>query len=177
MIPLTVPELRRLLLALAEPRERFAFRLAWSRWRRRHQAVAQRGHRARRARRELSAPSPAAGTQAVVTLLRPPPAVALSEAEWQRIVPLLPPEKPRRGRPAHAHRPLVAAMLWVERTGASWRQIPAEVGPWQRVHNRYRLWRASGLWARILAAVEPPPASGATGPYLATALPQADVAA
>ena len=38
LIPLTVPEVRRLLLALAEPLEQFSFRLAWSRWRRRHQA-------------------------------------------------------------------------------------------------------------------------------------------
>ncbi len=161
MIPLTVPEIRRLLRALQEPPARFGFRLAWSVWRRRHQAVAQRGHRARRAQRH-TATLDAASSSGGVRLLgsAPPlplPSPGLSEAEWQRILPLLPPQTPRVGRPAHPHRPLVETMIWVERTGASWRQIPPHHGPWQRVYNRYRLWRASGLWARISAAVAPVP--------------------
>ena len=49
LIPLTVPEVRRLLLALAERGERRAHRLRWSRWRRAHQARANRCHAARRA--------------------------------------------------------------------------------------------------------------------------------
>jgi transposase len=162
MIPLSTPEVGRLLQAWAEDPAHFGFRLAWSSWRRRHQAVAQRGHVARRARRLAAGPAPGA------PLLPWPPlaasaggpevvSTALSAEEWARILPLLPPEKPARGRPAHAHRPLVAAMLWVERTGASWRQVPEQVGPWHRVYNRYRLWRRSGLWARIVAAVEAQP--------------------
>ena len=51
LLPLTVPEVRRLLVALvwptpAEP----GFVLAWSRWRRRHQARARRAHYQRRER-------------------------------------------------------------------------------------------------------------------------------
>jgi hypothetical protein len=51
MLPLTVPEIRRLLVALiwptlTEPR----LVLAWSRWRRRHQARARRAHYQRRER-------------------------------------------------------------------------------------------------------------------------------
>jgi hypothetical protein len=49
LLPLTVPEVRRLLVALVwtipvQP----AFVLAWSRWRRRHQARARRAHYQRR---------------------------------------------------------------------------------------------------------------------------------
>lgn len=158
MIPLSVPEIRRLLLTLREPPTQFRFRLEWSQWRRHHQATARRGHVARRVRRHATAlglsalarpepqPSSAVALRALVS-------ADLSEAEWARILPLLPPEKSRRGRPAHAHRPLVAAMIWVERTGAAWRQVPPHVGPWQRVYNRYRIWRRSGLWTRIVAAV------------------------
>lgn len=175
MIPLTVPELRRLLRALEEPAARFAFRLAWSHWRRHHQAVAQQGHRARRARRVLPPGGPPAVSPTAAVHPVALPSVELSEADWQRIAPLLPPRKPGRGRPAHPHRPLVAAMLWVERTGASWRQVPAHVGPWHRVYNRYRLWRRSGLWARIVAALEPPPAVPARA-SLAHAPPDAQAA-
>src|SRR4029453_6779259 len=39
LIPLTVPEVRRLLLALAERGERRVHRLRWSVWRRAHQAL------------------------------------------------------------------------------------------------------------------------------------------
>jgi hypothetical protein len=51
LLPLTVPDIRRLLVALAwtipvQP----AFVLAWSRWRRRHQARARRAHYQRRER-------------------------------------------------------------------------------------------------------------------------------
>src|SRR5260370_26811316 len=56
-IELSVAELRRLLQALREPEEQRGKRLWWSRFRRMHQAVAQRCHRARRAR-QAPLPSP-----------------------------------------------------------------------------------------------------------------------
>ncbi len=181
MIPLSVPEIRRLLQAWGEDPARFGWRVAWSHWRRRHQAVAQRGHVARRARQRASGPAPVpdvplgaapALSPAWPDMLSPD----LSAEDWARILPLLPPEKPARGRPAHPHRPLVAAMLWVERTGASWRQVPAQVGPWHRVYNRYRLWRRSGLWARIVAALAPS-STGAARLVLAHGPPATQAAA
>lgn len=48
MIPLTAPEVRRLLMILTLSAEERAFRLCWSRWRRRRQAQARRCHYARR---------------------------------------------------------------------------------------------------------------------------------
>ncbi len=49
LIPLTVPEVRRLLWRLARPPlPPAAFVLAWSHWRRRHQAQARRSHYQRR---------------------------------------------------------------------------------------------------------------------------------
>jgi len=54
LIPLTAPEVRRLLLVLAVPVEQRRFQLHWSRWRRQRQAQARRSHYRRRAQ----APSP-----------------------------------------------------------------------------------------------------------------------
>lgn len=65
MIPLTVLEVRRLLLTLTNTmsaEERW-FRVAWSRWCRRHQAQAQQGHQTRRTRLQLHR---AAGESAVL---------------------------------------------------------------------------------------------------------------
>ena len=142
--------MRRLLLALAEPPERFGFRLAWSRWRRRHQAVARRAHIARRARR----PAPLLVVPPTVSPLPPLRNPDLSEDQWQRLRPLLPPQQPPRGRPNRDHRQMVAAMLWVERTGCSWRRLPSHFGPWQSVYARHQCWRKTGLWTQILTALD-----------------------
>jgi hypothetical protein len=149
LIPLTVPEVRRLLLALNEPSEHFGFRLRWSTWRRHHQAVAQRCHTARRARLHPSAatPPPEAGP-----LMTSP---ELTDDQWARVSPLLPPQRPPIGRPPEDHRTILAGMLWIVRTGATWREFPPTFGPWPTVYSRFRRWRQAGLWQRILAALDP----------------------
>ena len=88
----------------------------------------------------------------------PPPAAALAaarltDAEWRCVEPLLPPQQPVRGRPRHDHRTVLAGILWVVRSSASWRAMPREYGKWETAYQRYRLWRATGLWPRILAAL------------------------
>jgi hypothetical protein len=146
LIPLTVPEVRRLVLALGDAAERRPFRLGWSRWRRAHQAVAARCHAARPER------------QGARSLIRaaPPAAAAsaqLTDAEWHLVQPLLPPQRPARGRPRHDHRTVLAGILWVVRSGASWRALPSECGKWETAYKRYRLWCVTGLWQRILEAL------------------------
>ena len=144
-----MPEVRRLLLALDEPSERFGFRLRWSTWRRHHQAVARRCHTARRAR--LHPPTathlPEAGTFAA--------SPELTDDQSAQVSPLLPPQPPPIGRPPVDHRMILAGMLWVIRTGATWRELPPAFRPWPTVYSRYRRWRKDGLWQRILAALEP----------------------
>ncbi len=67
------------------------------------------------------------------------------------------------------HRPVVAGMLWVERTGATWREVPAQFGPWQTVYTRYRRWRRDGLWQRIIQALQTTaPESAQSGAPLGT---------
>jgi len=52
LIPLTEPEVRRLLIAIVWPRlTTIEQALTWSTWRRRHQATAQRCHYRKRAKR------------------------------------------------------------------------------------------------------------------------------
>jgi transposase len=56
---------------------------------------------------------------------------ALSDPLWQQIAPLLPPQKPPRGRPAVAHRRLLEGLLegllWIMimHRGVPWREMPA----------------------------------------------------
>ncbi len=78
----------------------------------------------------------------------------LTDAEWERLVPLLPPQRPATGRPAKDHRAVLNGILWVLRTGAPWRDLPERYGPWQTVYSRFRRWRQAGVWGRILAALQ-----------------------
>jgi hypothetical protein len=138
-----------LVLAMSEAAEQRPFRLAWSRWRRGHQAVAARCHAARRALHQTTSPPARAA---------PPPAAAeagLTDAEWHLVQPLLPPQKPTTGRPRHDHRTVLAGILWVVRSGASWRAMPTDYGKWETAYQRYRLWCAIGLWPRILVELAP----------------------
>jgi transposase len=133
-----------LLLAVAEPPERFSVRLEWSRFRRHHQAVAKTCHSRRRVRQQ----APDLGGPHIQQVKGSD--LALTEECWKRIVALLPPEKPAIGRPNKDHRTMLAGMFWVIRTGSSWRDLPDEFGPWETVRGRYDRWRKAGIWQQIL---------------------------
>ena len=104
-----MPEVRRLFQAMSESQDQQARRLHWSHFRRQHQARAQRFHRLRRARQ---APVVSADPPAPQRLLGVP---ALTDEHWEQVRLLLPPQKPRTGRPAVDHRLVVEGMLWVVR--------------------------------------------------------------
>ena len=132
---------------MGETADRRPFRLGWSRWRRAHQAVAARCHAAQRALRQASRPPACAAPISVSA------DAGLTDAEWYRIAPVLPPQQPARGRPRHDHRTVLSGILWVARSGASWRAMPTAYGKWETAYKRYRLWCATGLWQRILATL------------------------
>ncbi len=78
----------------------------------------------------------------------------LTDEQWARLQPLLPPQKPERGRPARDHRQMVNAMLWIHATGAQGRDLPERYGPWQSVATRFYRWVAAGVWDALLAALQ-----------------------
>ena len=78
----------------------------------------------------------------------------LTEAQWRRLEPLLPPERPRTGRPNHSHRTILNGILWVLRTGAPWRDLPERYGAVGTVSSRFYRWCAAGIWDQMLAALQ-----------------------
>ena len=78
----------------------------------------------------------------------------LTDAQWERLRPLLPPQKPRTGRPAKDHRLVLDGILWIARTGAPWRDLPPRFGPWQTVASRFYRWHAAGIWDALLATLQ-----------------------
>lgn len=77
----------------------------------------------------------------------------LTDAQWERIEPLVPGKKGDPGRHGEDNRKFVEAVLWIARTGVPWRDLPAEFGVWNSVFRRFSRWGKSGVWSRILAAV------------------------
>ncbi|MDQ4078708.1 MAG: transposase [Chloroflexota bacterium] len=158
MIPLTVPEVRRLLRLLVIPPAQQAFHLQWSWWRRSHQAAARRSHITRRARAPvLAAPSVNAPASAAVPTPRPTattrPLATLTDAQWTRVQPLLP-VPVGIGRPPHDARLVLAGIHWVQQRHAAWRDLPAAFGPWPTIYGRYRQWCRSALWPRLATALQ-----------------------
>jgi transposase len=78
----------------------------------------------------------------------------LTNEQWARLEPLLPPQKPKTGRPAHDHRRIIDGIRWIKRTGAPWRDLPERYGPWQTVASRFYRWQRAGMWQRILERLQ-----------------------
>ena len=78
----------------------------------------------------------------------------LTNAQWARLEPLLPPQKPKTGRINHPHRKVIKGILWILRTGAPWRDLPRRYGKTKTVSSRYYRWRKKGIWQRIFAALQ-----------------------
>jgi len=80
----------------------------------------------------------------------------LTDEEYSLVEPLLPAEDHRggRGRPFLPHRSVLEGILWIHRTGAPWRDLPPAYGKWSTVYERFRRWRAEGLFPQILTALQ-----------------------
>ncbi|WP_055511251.1 IS5 family transposase [Streptomyces aurantiacus] len=77
----------------------------------------------------------------------------LTDAQWQRIEPLL----PGNGRPGGQwadHRRVVNGVLFRARSGMPWPDLPDRYGPWQTVYERHRRWSADGTWKTILQELQ-----------------------
>src|ERR1035437_4590636 len=51
-------------------------------------------------------------------------------------------------RPSRAQR-----HLWVLRSGAPWRDLPKNYGPYTTCYNRFVRWRSPGVWDQIMDAL------------------------
>lgn len=78
----------------------------------------------------------------------------LTDEQWERLKPLLPPQKPKTGRTNLNHRRIINGILWILRTGAPWDDLPRRYGKRGTVSSRYYRWRKAGVWERIFADLQ-----------------------
>ena len=83
----------------------------------------------------------------------------LSDEQWELIAALVS-MRSERGRGSKGGRPatydvrdIVDAILYVNRTGCSWRQLPHDFPPWSGVFFHFQRWAGDGTVERVLAAL------------------------
>jgi transposase len=60
------------------------------------------------------------------------PRHAIKDVDWERIKHLLAGQPGQHGKAAKDNRLFIDAVLWIAKTGAPWRDLPARFGPWTR---------------------------------------------
>ena len=79
----------------------------------------------------------------------------LTDAQWAKIQPLLPPlprRKDGRGRPWAEDRKCLEGILWILRSGARWQDLPDEFPHPSTCWRRLRDWEEQDVWLNIWRA-------------------------
>jgi len=58
-----------------------------------------------------------------------------------------------RGVPRVDDRRVLNGIFWVLRSGAPWRDLPDNFGPYTTCYNRFVRWRCAAIWAKIMNAL------------------------
>jgi transposase len=85
------------------------------------------------------------------------PRLLLSQRQWLRIEPYISGREQDPGATGRDNRRFVEGVLWVLRTGAPWRDLPAYFGRWNSTYQRFRRWCLRGVWWRIVRRLTPEP--------------------
>ena len=74
----------------------------------------------------------------------------LSDEQWERIEGILGFPTSTKGNPRRNLRTMFNGIVWILRTGAPWRDLAKELGPWPTVYKYFREWTANGALQRVL---------------------------
>jgi transposase len=75
----------------------------------------------------------------------------LTDKQWRKIEPLLPTSKPssKGGRPRANERRCFEGILWVLRSGARWKDLPAQYPSPSTCWRRLQEWEEQNVWLSI----------------------------
>ena len=75
----------------------------------------------------------------------------LSEAQFAKIVPLLPSDT--RGKPRVDDRRVISGIVQVLKSGGRWVDAPNAYGPKKTLYNRFVRWAEKGVWSALFEAL------------------------
>src|SRR3954454_9613636 len=78
---------------------------------------------------------------------------ALRDDQWERIRDLLPGRVGHVGGTAADNRLFVEAVLYRDRAGIPWRDLPERFGDWKNIHRRFSRWAESGVWEQVFRSL------------------------
>lgn len=70
----------------------------------------------------------------------------LTDEQWNLLQPLIPPSSHEGRTPFVEPRDIVDAILYVLRSGCSWRMLPHDFPAWQTVYWYFLRWEREGVW-------------------------------
>ena len=80
-----------------------------------------------------------------------PTEIDVPDELWERVEPLIPPDRARTGRPRADDRACLAGIAYALRAGCAWKRVPARqlgvsgVTCWRRLRD----WAAAGVWPAL----------------------------
>ena len=77
------------------------------------------------------------------------PNTRLTEAKWLRIREFLHTEPRVYVKDEAECRKFIEAVVWINRTGAPWRDLPEKFGKSNSVFRRFTRWKGNGVWERM----------------------------
>jgi transposase len=80
--------------------------------------------------------------------------MALTDAEWAMLEPLVEACRPHAKVPPRHLRRTISAIFWRHANGAKWRSLPEEYGPWWMAAQTFIRWSRLGVWERLLAMAQ-----------------------
>lgn len=84
-----------------------------------------------------------------ITTKRQPYDTDLTDAQWAKLEPLLPRPK-STGQPITVdRRELLNAVIYLLKSGCTWRLLPHDFPHWKTVYNYFRARKQDGTWQRI----------------------------
>ena len=73
----------------------------------------------------------------------------LTDEQWKKIEAFTARPDPRGAVEFYSKRDIVNAILYLNKTGCQWRQLPSNFPPWQNVYNHFQRMQRRGVWELV----------------------------